>query len=395
MDYPESVRFLYALGNESKNIKLGLDRMRAVCDALGNPERRLRFAHVAGTNGKGSVCAMIEAGLRASGLRRTGLFTSPHLISPTERICIDGVPVSEEAFAGAFAQVHHAVESFDDHPTYFETVTAMALLLFADAECGFVVFEVGLGGRLDATNVVAPAICAITPVSFDHQSYLGNSLSEIAREKAGILKRGVPAVIAPQVPEAMAIIQQQAEAQGAPLHFAAGEELGYAPALLGDHQITNAKTARAVLRLLGTGDDAIREGITGTSWPGRLERVREQPEIFLDGAHNQAGAAALADFIREYGAGRKVWLVFGVMRDKQIEPIAQSLFPLADELILTAPGMDRAMPPDEIPAPSSRRIAATTADALRVIKAEAAPRDLVFITGSLFLVGEARALLVP
>jgi dihydrofolate synthase/folylpolyglutamate synthase len=392
MDYADSVRFLYALGNESKSMKLGLERMREVCQALGHPEHGLRIVHVAGTNGKGSVCAMTEAALRAAGLR-TGLYTSPHLVSPTERIRIGGADVDEATFARAFHIVHEAVRGLPEHPTYFETITAMAFVLFREAACEICVLEVGLGGRLDATNVVDPAVCAITPISYDHQRHLGYTIPEIATEKAGILKPGVPAVIAPQPPEAWEAIERAAAQVGAPLHPVDPEEpLDCRPALLGRHQLTNARTARAILRLLGTPEEAIRAGIERTEWPGRLERMRRAPEIFLDGAHNPAGAAALADFIREYRGSRKVWIVFGVMRDKDIAPITGSLFPLADELVLTAPRMERAMPPGEIPAPKGR-VTATVAEALRIVETEAAPGDLVFITGSLFLVGEARAIL--
>src|ERR1035437_4164017 len=198
--YLDSVHFLYSLGNEIKTAKLGLERIRAVLEALGRPQDRLRFVHVAGTNGKGSTCAMVESALRAAG-RHTGLFTSPHLAEPTERIRIDGRPISAERFAQAFDRVHAACAA-DDHPTYFETVTAMALLVFAEEQVEAVVLEVGLGGRLDATNVVSPELCVITPVDFDHEAFLGKSLEAIAGEKAGILKAGVPAVFARQRPEA-------------------------------------------------------------------------------------------------------------------------------------------------------------------------------------------------
>jgi dihydrofolate synthase/folylpolyglutamate synthase len=197
MNYPDSVEFLYALGNEIKTAKFGLDRTRAVLEALGRPQDRVRLVHVAGTNGKGSTCAMIESGLRAAG-RRTGLFTSPHLSQPTERVRIDGQPAGTEQFTDAFNRVHRAAEqllaagAIDFHTTYFETVTAMALLIFADERVDTAVMEVGMGGRLDATNVIAPQLCVITPVDFDHEAYLGKSLEAIAGEKAGILKPGVP-----------------------------------------------------------------------------------------------------------------------------------------------------------------------------------------------------------
>ena len=200
MTYPDSVQYLYALGNEIKTVKLGLDCIRILMDALGNPQDTYRVVHVAGTNGKGSTCAMIEAGLRAAGIR-TGLFTSPHLIEPTERIEIDGVDVTREQFRDAFERVHKASEelveggTLDAHPTYFETVTAMGFLLFQDAAIDTLVCEVGLGGRLDATNVVRPSLCVITPIDYDHEQYLGNTLTLIAAEKAGIMKSGVPVAV--------------------------------------------------------------------------------------------------------------------------------------------------------------------------------------------------------
>ena len=393
MNYPESVRFLYSLGNETKTIKLGLERMREVCAALGHPERHLRFIHVAGTNGKGSTCAMIERGLRAAGFT-TGLYTSPHLVAPTERISISGEAVDETTFTRAFDELHTAVADFETHPTYFETVTAMALVIFRDARVDRVIWEVGLGGRLDATNVVTPELCVITPVSHDHQDYLGETLVAIAGEKAGIHKPGVPAVIAPQKPEARYSIESRAMEIGAPLRFVTETDPSFAPSLLGRHQIENARTAAAAMAALGLKQEFIERGIHDTQWPGRLELISQRPDVYIDGAHNVAGAQAVAEFIREKYPNQRLWLVFGVMRDKNIRAITEALFPLASELILTAPAIERAMPPQEIPAPEHAQIAATVPEALAIVKT-AAPNDVVLITGSLFLVGEARALLLP
>jgi hypothetical protein len=225
--YSDSVQFLYALGNEIKTARLGLGRIRAVLDALGNPERAYRVVHVAGTNGKGSTCAMIEAALRSAGVR-TGLFTSPHLVEPTERIQIDGHPVTPEQFCKAFETVQRAAESIDvDGPlTYFETVTAMGFWLFRESGVETAVVEVGLGGRLDATNVVAPALTVITPIDFDHEVFLGNTIEAIAGEKAGILKPGVPAVFARQRPEAAAVIEARAAELGIRVKRAEDFEIG-------------------------------------------------------------------------------------------------------------------------------------------------------------------------
>src|SRR5271157_1950365 len=287
MNYPGSVEFLYSLGNEVKTAKLGLDRIGAVLEALGSPHRRGRFVHIAGTNGKGSTAAMIESALRAHGLR-TGLFTSPHLAEPTERIRILGEPVSAERFAAAFDQVHAAAEglldagAIDLHPSYFETVAAMAFLIFAEEKLDWVVLEVGLGGRLDATNVVTPELCVVTPVDFDHEAYLGRGLEAIAGEKAGILKPGVPAVFARQRPEAAGVLEARAAELGVTVKRAGDFEIrdlqidsrgsrfsGIVCPLAGEHQIDNAVTAALSLQALGVAPG----GIAATHWPGRLEYV--------------------------------------------------------------------------------------------------------------------------
>src|SRR5580765_3996561 len=356
MTYPDSVKFLYALGNEIKSAKLGLERIRAVLEALGNPERAYhRVIHVAGTNGKGSTCAMIEAGLRATGIR-TGLFTSPHLIEPTERIQIDGIPVSTADFERAFNIVHETAEKLDldCHPTYFETVTAMAFWLFREKKAETAVIEVGLGGRLDSTNVVQPALTVITPIDFDHEAYLGHTIEAIASEKAGILKRRVPAVFARQRPEAAAVLEARAATLQVPVTRAEDFEIrdlqvdargsrfsGIVCPLAGEHQVDNAVTAALALRVLGISPDGIRDA----HWPGRIEHVSPNPDIILDGAHNPAGARALARYLERFYRGRRIWLVYGAMRDKAIDEVAGILFPVASELVLTAPDTPRALRP--------------------------------------------------
>jgi dihydrofolate synthase/folylpolyglutamate synthase len=414
VNYPDSVHFLYSLGNEIKTAKLGLERIHAVLEALGRPQDRLRFVHVAGTNGKGSTCAMVESALRGPQLR-TGLFTSPHLAEPTERIRIDGRPISADRFAEAFDRVH-AVNALDNHTTYFETVTAMALLVFAEEGVDMVVLEVGLGGRLDATNVVSPELCVITPVDFDHEAFLGKSLESIAGEKAGILKLGVPAVFARQRPEAARVLDQRAaelsvpvartadwsicdleiDARGSRFRLTGGRDLHIACPLAGEHQVENAVTAAVALAYLGVADSAIEAGIARTRWPGRLERVRERPEIILDGAHNPAGARALAAYIDRFYAHRPVHLIYGAMRDKAIDEISGILFPRAHQVIVTAPQQARALAPEalrDIAAHPNLRTAPTLRDALALVE-DASPEDVVFVTGSLFLVAEARALLM-
>jgi dihydrofolate synthase/folylpolyglutamate synthase len=413
VNYPDSVQFLYALGNEIKTAKLGLERIRAVLQALGRPQDRLRFVHVAGTNGKGSTCAMLESALRAAGFR-TGLFTSPHLSQPTERIRIDGIPISADRFAAAFDRVH-AVNALDNHTTYFETVTAMALLVFAEERADMVVLEVGLGGRLDATNVVSPELCVVTPVDFDHEAFLGKSLEAIAGEKAGILKPGVPAVFARQRPEAARVLDQRAaelsipvartadwivrdldlDARGSRFLLSGERHLHIACPLAGEHQVENAVTAAVALACLGIADSAIEAGIARSRWPGRLERVSERPEIILDGAHNPSGARALAAYIDRFYGHRRVRLIYGAMRDKAIDEISGILFPRAQQVIVTAPQQARALAPEalrDIGGHPNLRTAPTLRDALALVE-DASPQDVIFVTGSLFLVAEARAIL--
>jgi len=405
--YANAARYLYSLGNEVLTAKLGLERIAVLLEGLGNPHRACRWVHVAGTNGKGSTCAMIEAGLRAAGVH-TGLYTSPHLIEPTERIQIAGRPVTPQQFANAFESVHEtagrmvASGELDMHPTFFETVTAMAFVLFADAKLDTVVLEVGLGGRLDATNVVTPTLCVITPIDYDHQIFLGDTLEQIAAEKAGILKPGVPAVFAEQWPEAEAVLREHArgpytlsrdwpitdlaiDSRGSRFCF---QGIEVRCPLAGEHQVENARVAAVALAQLGIS----AAGIVTARWPGRLERVSERPEIIIDGAHNPAGTRALAGYIQRFYSGRRVWMVYGALRDKAVTEMTSLLFPLSDRIVLTAPANTRALPPEAIDAPGAT-ITHSIAEAIGKLS-EATPGDVIFITGSLYLVGEARALLV-
>jgi dihydrofolate synthase / folylpolyglutamate synthase len=403
MNYPDSVQFLYALGNEIKSAKLGLERIRAVLKALGNPERAVRIVHVAGTNGKGSTCAMIEAGLRSAGVR-TGLFTSPHLIEPTERIQIDGIPVSPADFERAFNVVHETAEKLDldCHPTYFETVTAMAFWLFREKRVDTAVVEVGLGGRLDSTNVVEPILSVITPIDFDHEAYLGHTIEAIAGEKAGILKPGIPAVFAPQRPEAAKVLDARAAELHVPVTHAGEFEIrdlhidargsrfsGTICPLAGEHQVDNAVTAALALRVLGVSPDGIKDA----RWPGRIEHVSPNPDIILDGAHNPAGARALARYLERFYGHRRIWLIYGAMRDKAIDEVAGILFPIATELILTAPNTSRALRPAALAEFAGRGHIEPTVDAaIEYARRHASDEDVIVITGSLFVVGEARKL---
>lgn len=417
MSYPDSVRFLYSLGNELKvGAKFGLERMQALLSALGNPESGQRFVHVAGTNGKGSTSAAIASVLREAGFH-IGLYTSPHLQEPTERIQIDGIPVSPADFSSAFNEVHAAAEqlidsaAIDAHPSYFETVTAMAFLLFRN-RCDWSVIEVGLGGRLDATNVIVPQLTVITPISFDHEIYLGNTLEQIAFEKAGILKPGVPAVVAQQSASVLAVLQERAAAVAAPVILSGSHQLSdiavspegtrffldgqpFTFALAGRHQADNAVTAILACKSLDIDHGDIESGLKKVRWPGRLELLARAPDIILDGAHNPAGAEALANFIQEVYAHRPVWIVYGAMRDKAIEEVTSRLFPIAQRLILTAPKLPRALRPEaiaEIIDHPDVLVTQNIEEAMALVRL-APPDAAIFFTGSLFVVGEARQLL--
>jgi dihydrofolate synthase/folylpolyglutamate synthase len=420
MNFAESIRFLHSLGHELKVVKWDLDRIETLLAALGSPHRRGRFIHVAGTNGKGSVCAMLASALRVAGLR-TGLYTSPHLVDPRERIQIEGEWISEAAWRAAFDEVHATVEDLlarekiDTHPSFFETMTAMAFLAFARASVEVVVLETGLGGRLDATNVVDPELAVITPIDFDHEAFLGSSIESIAAEKAGIIKAGRPVVFGAQRPAAFGVLERRAlemeaavtlssawrvedlrlEKFGSRFTLVRDEEIPVHCPLAGAHQVENARTAAAALSLFGIPAAAIGEGIARTDWPGRLERIATDPEIILDGAHNPAGARALAAYIERFFGGEPVRIVYGAMRDKAVDEVIGILFPLADEVVLTAPDQPRALNPASLAQAADHpnlRIAATIGEAIRMIREK--PMT-TFITGSLFLVGEARAVFGP
>ena len=425
MTYPDSVQYLYTLGNEVKTVHLGLDRITTLLRGLGNPHLAFKSIHVAGTNGKGSTCAMIEAGLRANRVR-TGLYTSPHLASPVERIQVAGRPIDEDQFADAFNHVHREAERLlaagliDTHPSYFETVTAMAFAIFKLHKVDTAVIEVGLGGRLDATNVITPALSVITSIDFDHEAWLGSSIEAIAGEKAGIIKPKVPVIIAPQKHKAAEeVLIRTARENRCPCALAErsrgaigeikasssrvmvvgkGLQLWIDCPLAGEHQVDNAVTAAVVLLELKYPPHMVNYGIKQAQWPGRLERVAQNPTIILDGAHNPAGVRALAAYIRRFFADRKVWIVYATMRDKSVDEIGETLLPAAQEVILTQVESERALRPEamlELFSSHPRlRTAPRLAQALEIVRAEAAPEDVVFITGSLYLVGEARPLFV-
>jgi dihydrofolate synthase/folylpolyglutamate synthase len=436
LNYDAAVHYLLSLGRElaaptqAAAAKFHLENIRGLAERLDNPERAYPSAHIAGTNGKGSTAAFLEMILRNAEFR-TGLNTSPHLEKINERIRVNGKDISDEEFAAVVTHIHEVIEKLlaegrlQAHPTYFECVTAMAFAFFNAERVQFGIFEVGLGGRLDATNILLPVVTVITRIAFDHENFLGHSLAEIASEKAGILKPGVPVVLAGEQPEAAhrLILHRAAELDCPPVDTASayradrvtmdagcvrakitevstGWSAEIAPKLPGRFQLQNAINAVAAARLLlsqglAISDAAIVSGIANAVWPGRIEKLHSRPDIYLDGAHNPSAARELADFLRENFAGRTIRLLFGAMRDKAVDEIAGILFPLATEVIFTEPRNPRS-----ISAPQLAEIAGHYATRFRVVPdaesaldsaiTESAPGDAIFITGSLYLVGQLR-----
>jgi dihydrofolate synthase/folylpolyglutamate synthase len=378
--------------------------------------------HIGGTNGKGSTAAIAASILQAAGYR-TGLYTSPHLVDFRERIQVDGAPVPEERVAELTSRLREAGELLD--PTFFEFTTAMAFQHFADAGVDVAVVEVGLGGRFDATNVLAPLVSAITNVALDHQEHLGHSIPAIAYEKAGIVKPGVPVVVGRVDEEAGMVITRVAEERGAQL-FRSGHAfltegdssarfryVGMEHAwdaldcpLDGRHQLDNAACALAMLEVVsGRGvpvaEPAVREGLRQVRWEGRLETVEHRPWLVLDGAHNPAAASVVASYLGEFRReheGARVVAVVGMMRDKDREEFFARLLPQADEIIVTQARVPRAAAPHELGAAVTAcgrmaQVIADPHDALALARRMATPDDLILVTGSLMLVGEIKALL--
>ncbi len=397
MTYSEAIEFLYSL--RLFGMKLGLDNTRRLAAALGDPHHHLRFIHVAGTNGKGSTCAMLESIYRAAGLR-TGLFTSPHLVSFAERIQVDRQLISQEDVARLTKEIRRAIDDLgaDSPPTFFEAVTVMALKHFAEKKCELVIWETGLGGRLDATNIVTPLASVITNVQLDHQQWLGQTLPEIAREKAGIIKPGVPVLTSTEEPSVLRIIEEVAHEQKAPLSVV--KELAglWELALAGEHQKRNAALALATVQVLQpflpVPEAAMGEGLKTTRWEGRLQMVERKDGrlIVLDGAHNPAGAQALAAALRTRFPGRTPSLILGSMADKDYAAICHWLAPVAAKIFVCPVGSDRGADPHRL-ADCCRAahpkaevvVCANMASALAQTEVE----PFVVVTGSLHFVGEA------
>ena len=433
MTYSEAIRFLYSL--RWFGAKFGLANSFKLAALAGDPQKRLRFIHVAGTNGKGSTCAMLESIYRAAGLR-VGLFTSPHLVAFGERIQVNrrliserevgrlvgqmqawleegwggaarsaGSPGSEpQTEPGSSADPHSRVE----HPTFFEVVTVLALRYFAAQKCDLVIWETGLGGRLDATNIVTPLASVITNIQYDHQKWLGETLGSIAAEKAGIIKPGVPVLTAAEGAEPLQVIAETARRQKAPLTILSPAAMELPPLstvqlpLLGEHQRMNAAVAVGTVRLLNSQipvtDETLRAGLLRVHWAGRLQLITRLTgqQILLDGAHNIGGAAILAAAVRRYFPSVKPTLVLGILRDKDWPGMCEILAPLAERILLVPVPSERSATVQELAEACRRfnpRARVTECGALREALATTPKEVFVTIAGSLYLIGEAMELL--
>jgi len=395
VNYDEAVAWLYA--SQLYGIKLGLENIQRLTEALGTSvsgPQAPKFLHVAGTNGKGSVCALLDSCCRAAGFR-SGLFTSPHLVTFRERIRLNGEMISEVEVADGLTKIRELATNWDHAPTFFEIATALALSWFQRKGAQVVALETGMGGRLDATNVVAPAVCVLTPIDLDHQQWLGESLASIAREKAGIIKPGVPVVSAPQADEVRAVIAEVAAQNGAELHYITEPLEGHEIGLAGSHQPWNAALAVKALGLAGVPvpEDAIAHGLREVFWPGRFQQIH--PRFIIDGAHNPAAAQRLALTWREVHGDKRATLILGILRDKDVRGICEALLPIAGRILAVPAPNPRAATPQEIckaigqVAPRQECIAVRDLPAAIRIAQSMERRTL--ITGSLFLAGEALA----
>ncbi len=455
MNYEEAVHYLYSLGNEVLTAKLGLQNISTLVSYLGNPHQQFPSLLIAGTNGKGSVAAFCESILRESG-RRTGLYTSPHLVRVEERIRVNKRMIPAEDFArltfklrGAIGELMTGSASssgfkLDRHPTYFEVMTALGFLYFAEQQVEVAVLEVGMGGRFDATNIVDPLTSIITNVDYDHQEHLGSRLEEIAGEKAGIIKScrtpasggglpsgeslsPLPVVTAARNPVVLNIIENQCRETGSRLiktwerfqpeisEDQRGRcrvkvdtvweqgQIFHLP-LPGRHQVENVLTALATMEILTQAGwkitaEAVTRGLEKASWPGRLEIVESHPALIFDGAHNPAGAGQLAEYLRHFLRPGRTLLIFGVMRDKDYQSMGKILFPLAHRVILTRTSWVRAAEPALIqkglPEFAGRyHCARNSAEAIDLALGLAEEDDTIVVAGSLFLVGEIRQIII-
>jgi len=398
-------------------IKLGLDTVRRILEGLGNPQDNYHCVHIAGTNGKGSVASMLASILQAGGYR-TGLYTSPHLVRFNERIRVNGRPIADKDIVKSYRKIikNH---SGDREPTFFECTTAMALAEFGRRRVDWAVIETGMGGRLDATNVIRPSISIITNISIEHREYLGHTIGQIAMEKAGIIKPSAAVLTGVRQPGAMAVIQQAADRSNVPLYRLGrdfktrktGQDTftyygldhvwtGMSAGLPGEHQRENTALVLAACELLNQkftnlNREQIAVGIKNTHWPGRLEVVSTSPYILLDGAHNLVAARKLARYLATNLARREIILVIGILDDKPYRQMLKALVPVCRKVIVTRPAIGRALDPQTL-LPVIKKwcddvtVIDTVADALKVATQNLGPGQAVCVAGSLYVVGEAK-----
>mgnify|MGYP001616150027 CR=1 FL=1 len=428
MGYTAAVNYLYGL--QKHGIKLGIDTTAKLLFLSGNPQNHFSSVHIAGTNGKGSTSVIIASVLQAAGFR-TGLFTSPHLVSFTERIRVNNEEIREDEVIELTEEIRSTIEGSELNPTFFEFVTAMGLLYLKRKNIDWAVVETGMGGRLDATNVLLPEASVITSINYDHSEFLGNTISAIAEEKAGIIKDGVPVITSAQEPSVMDAIKKKTEEKNAGLFIygrdfsaaiktedTSGSVFNYnggnnfedlAISLPGRHQVLNAALALKTIEVISQkplpntsrlNPDTIRAGLGNIKWQGRLEFISKEPPILIDGAHNPSAATILADSLKEifFRVYRRIILVVGIMSDKDIRGIMVPLLPIAAEIILTAPAYERAASPDvlyghAISLGFSCRKAYGVADALTIARELYREGDLIVITGSFYTIGEAKEML--
>jgi dihydrofolate synthase/folylpolyglutamate synthase len=422
MQYQDALEWLNGL--ETMGIKLGLSNIRELLTRLGDPHKEFRSVHVGGTNGKGSVSAMSASILRAQGYR-TGLYTSPHLIDFRERIRVDGAPIPRRALGKLASEVQGQVEDIclahpQSCPTFFEATTALAFLHFAEAGAEVAVVEVGMGGRLDATNVIVPECSVITRIGLEHTDYLGDTIDRIAAEKAGIIKAGVPVITAEEGPGPLSVILSKARELDAPLKLVREgvdyqlvsftldgtrvslpwKDLEVTLPLLGSYQASNAAMAARVMEALESrgwdvGEAAIEHGFANVRWPGRLEMVHRTPRLILDATHTPQGAEAVSEDLRRLVTG-DIILVIGVLNDKDLDGVIAPFARLASKAIAVAPLTTRAYPKETVRDAllvhlREAEVASSVADGLRVALDRARPEDTVLVTGSIYTLGEAKA----
>ena len=417
--YQQSLDYLYSL--EKFGMIFGLTQVERILNAIGNPHREIQAIHIGGTNGKGSTAAMISSILRKEGYR-VGLYTSPHLVRFTERIKVNGEEIKEEEVAGLAGWMKREIDAAGIAPpfTFFDFTTAMALHYFNQKLVDLAVLEVGLGGRLDSTNVVDPLISIITNISKDHEAYLGKTILKIAREKAGIIKKGKPLVTAATQPQVLRLFSKICQEKGSP-YFRIGKEFLFSRAedgdfnyegidrklwgvhlnLKGDHQVVNAATALGAMEVLEelgyrVSTEAMVDGLKQVDWPGRLQMVSSSPRVILDGAHNPAGILALKESLKNDFQYQHLILLIGIMKDKDIRSMLHLLAPIADHIILSQPHTDRAAPPSLLKKALGQNgkkaeVAEDLKGAIERGLTLTQEGDLFCITGSLYTVGEARA----